>query len=170
MHHTCRIPLISKGITLCPQHHYLIIADLEIKPFVRPPPPTHSFRLAGSIDRQGFTKDILIFQIILNPPSSLEDLLSCYNSTLSYLLNTHAPLITKRSSHPTNPWFSSYLQAFKTFRSRLEHIYKRATDPASRAKALVNLKSATHRYHTLITAAKKKYYSSLIHSSSTNPR
>src|SRR6218665_3724757 len=40
----------------------------------------------------------------------------------------------------------------------------------SRAKALVNLKSATHRYHTLITAAKKKYYSSLIHSSSTNPR
>src|SRR6218665_2798204 len=36
--------------------------------------------------------------------------------------------------------------------------------------SLVNLKSATHRYHTLITAAKKKYYSSLIHSSSTNPR
>src|SRR6218665_2267215 len=36
--------------------------------------------------------------------------------------------------------------------------------------SLVNLKSATHRYHTLITAAKKKYYSSLIHCSSTNPR
>src|SRR6218665_1654430 len=68
------------------------------------------------------------------------------------------------------PWFTSYLQAFNPFRRRLEHIYKRATDPASRAKALVNLKSATHRYHTLITAAKKKYYSSLIHSSSTNPQ
>src|SRR6218665_146756 len=99
----------------------------------------------------------------LNLHLHLIHLLSCYNSTLSDLLNTHAPLITKRSSHPTNLWFTSYLQAFKTFRRRLEHIYKRATDPASRAKALVNLKSATHRYHTLITAAKKKYYSSLIH-------
>src|SRR6218665_745143 len=66
--------------------HYLIIADLEIKPFVRPPPPTHSFRLTGSIDRQAFNKDILVSQLILNPPSSLEDLLSCYNSTLSDLL------------------------------------------------------------------------------------
>src|SRR6218665_2465971 len=25
--------------------HFLIMADLEIKPFVRPPPPTQSFRL-----------------------------------------------------------------------------------------------------------------------------
>src|SRR6218665_1828128 len=30
--------------------------------------------------------------------NSLEDLLSCYNSTLSNLLNIHAPLITKQSS------------------------------------------------------------------------
>src|SRR6218665_2227639 len=37
-------------------------------------------------------------------------------------------------------------------------------------KPWTTLKSATHRYHTLITAAKNKYYSSLIHSSSTNPR
>src|SRR6218665_3527882 len=49
--------------------HYLIIADLEIKPFVRPPPPPHSFRLTGPIDRQAFTKDILDSQLILNPPS-----------------------------------------------------------------------------------------------------
>src|SRR6218665_2222049 len=37
-------------------------------------------------------------------------------------------------------------------------------------EALTNLKSATHRYHKLIIAAKQKYYSSLIHSSSSNPR
>src|SRR6218665_2361247 len=44
------------------------------------------------------------------------------------------------------------------------------TLPLEQKPCMVNLKSATHRYHTLITAAKKKYYSSLIHSSSTNPR
>src|SRR6218665_1612252 len=46
----------------------------------------------------------------------------------------------------------------------------RTIDPASRAEALTNLKSATHRYHKLVIAAKQKYYSSLIHSSSSNPR
>ena len=150
--------------------HYLIIADLEIKPFARPPPSTHSFRRAGSIDSQAFMKDILSSQLVLNPPSSLDDLLSCYNSTLSNLLDIHAPLITKPSSHAVNPWFTSYLQAFKTFRRRLQHIYKGATDSLSREKALSSLKSATHRYHKLIAATKRKYYSSLIHSSSSSPR
>src|SRR6218665_90970 len=91
-------------------------------------------------------------------------------STLSNLPNIHAPLITKQSSHENNPWFTSYIQAFKTFRRHLEHVYKRTTDPASRTEALANLKSATHRYHKLVIAAKQKYYSSLIHSSSSNPR
>src|SRR6218665_2894951 len=142
--------------------HFLIMADLEIKPFVRPPPPTHSFRLTGSIDRPAFIKNILDSQLILNPPSSLEDLLSCYNSTLSNLLNIHAPLITKQSSHANNLWFTSYIQAFKSFRRHLEHVYKRTIDPASRAEALTNLKSATHRYHKLVIAAKQKYTSFLL--------
>src|SRR6218665_3615637 len=150
--------------------HFLIMADHEIKPFVRPPPPTPSFRLTGSIDRPALIKNILDSQLILNPPSSLEDLLSCYNSTLSNLLNIHAPLITKQSSHANNPWFTSYIQAFKSFRRHLEHVYKRTIDPASRAEALTNLKSATHRYHKLVIAAKQKYYSSLIHASSPTPR
>src|SRR6218665_2905575 len=148
----------------------IIMADLEIKPFVRPPPSSHSFRLTGFIDRPAFIKNILYSHLILNPPSSLKDLLSCYNSTLSNLLNIHAPLITKQSSNANNPWFSSYIQSFKTFHRHLKHVYKRTTDHTSRAEALTNLKSATHRYHKLIIAAKQKYYSLLIHSSSSNPR
>src|SRR6218665_3493812 len=120
------------------------MADLEIKPFVRPPPPTHSFRLTGSIDRPAFIKNILDSQLILNPPFSLEDLLSCYNSTISNLLDIHAPLITEQSSHANNPWFPSYIQAFKTFRRHLEHVYNPTIDPTSRAEALTNLQSVTH--------------------------
>src|ERR1043165_3893475 len=146
------------------------MADLEIKPFPRLPPSTHSFRLICSIDYQVFTKDILHSQLVLDPPSSLDDFLSCYNSTLSDLLDIHAPLITKLSSYASNPWFTSYLQAFKTFRRHLEHTYQITTDPTSRAKTLTTLKSVTNIYHKLIAAAKKKYYSSPIHSSSSNPR
>src|SRR6218665_2269840 len=121
----------------------IIISSWQVSKLL--PPPTHSFRLTGSIDRPAFIKNILDSQLILNPPSFLEDLLSCYNSTLSNLLNIHAPLITKQSSHAKNPWFTSYIQAFKIFRRHLEHVYNCTIDPASRAEALTNLKSATHR-------------------------
>src|SRR6218665_3983057 len=147
------------------------MADLEIKPLVRPPPPTSSFHLTGYIDRPAFIKNILDSQLILNPPSSVEDLVYIlYNSTLSNLLDIHAPLITEQSSHANNPWFTSYIQAFKTFRRHLVHVYNRTIYPTSRAEALTNLQSVTHRYHKLIIAAKQKYYSSLIHSSSSKPR
>src|SRR6218665_1513026 len=101
---------------------------------------------------------------------------------LSALLNTHAPLISKHSSHSTNPWFTSgsymYLQAFKTLRRRLEYIYKRAMDPAMaciQSKSPhqpFTLKSATHRYHnyTHHYCQEEIVYSSLTHSSSINPR
>src|ERR1043165_5817506 len=125
------------------------MADLEIKPFPRPPPSTHSFRLIGSIDYQAFTKDILHSQLVLNPPSSVDDLLSCYNSTLSDLLDIHAPLITKLSSHTSNLCFTFYLQAFKTFRRHFKHTYQSITNPTSRAKALTTLKSVTNIYHKL---------------------
>src|SRR6218665_3297169 len=78
--------LLSTSLTITSS-----FADLEIEPFVRPLLPTHYFSLTGSIDRPAFIKNILDSQLILNPPSSLEDLLSCYNSTLSNPLNTHAP-------------------------------------------------------------------------------
>src|SRR6218665_866468 len=78
---------------------------------------------------------------------------------------------SSRNNLLTPTTLSSYHLVFKTFRRHLEHVYKRAIDPAHRVKALTNLKSATHRYHkTIVTAANKKYYSSLIHSSSSNPR
>src|SRR6218665_3347799 len=90
------------------------MADLEIKPFVRPPPPTHSFRLTGSIDRAAFINNIHDSQIILNPPSSLEDLLPCYNSTLSNLLNIHPPLFTSllTPTTPGSPHTSKHLKLF----------------------------------------------------------
>src|SRR6218665_3593738 len=89
--HTLDLLITSTASLLSPKRsesafnitdHFLIMADLEIKPFLRPP-PTHSFRLTGCIDRPAFIKNILDSQLILNPPSSLEHLLSCYNSTLS---------------------------------------------------------------------------------------
>src|SRR6218665_618729 len=77
--------------------------------------------------------------LVLNPPSSLDDFLSSYNATLFALLDKHAPIITKSGSHFHNPWYTSYFQAFKSLRRRLERTYKRTRDP----QVLSALKSAT---------------------------
>ena len=65
-----------------------------------------------------------------------------------------------------NPWYTSYFQAFKSFRQRLERTYKRTRDPQLPSE----LKSATNRHHHLLATAKKKFYSSLVHSRSSKPR
>jgi len=92
--------------------------------------------------------------------------LCSYNASLSLLLDKHAPIITKIGSHSHNPWYTSYLQAFKSFRRRPERTYKRTRDP----QVLSALKSAKNRYYHLLATAKNRFYSSLVHSRSSNPR
>ena len=44
----------------------------------------------------------------LNGPNTLDDLVDCNNSTLSSLLDRHAPLLTKRFKvRPLVPWFNN---------------------------------------------------------------
>src|SRR6218665_3539208 len=129
-----------------PSDHYPIFTLLNILPTPRPAPAPHSFRRISSINIEAFMRDLFSSDLVLNPPSSLDDLLCSYNATLSSLLDKHAPIITKSGSHSNNPWYTSYLQAFKSFRRRLERTYvcyKRTRDP----QLLSELKSATNRYH-----------------------
>src|SRR6218665_618399 len=132
--------------------YFLILAQC-------PAPSSHSFRRSSSINIEAFMRDLSSSDLVLNPLCPLDDLLCSYNATLSSLLDKHAPIITKSRSHSNNPWYTSYLQAFKSFRRRLEHTYKRTRDP----QLLSELKSATNRYHHLLATAKKKFYSSLVH-------
>jgi hypothetical protein len=53
--------------------------------------------------------------LIHNPPSSLLELVDCYNFTRSNLLNKHAPLKIKAVySRPSKPWFTPHLHAWHT--------------------------------------------------------
>ena len=76
----------------------------------------HSFRRYHSIDIDSFLADLQCSRLITNPPKSLGSLLITYNTTLSFLLDKHAPVITRFSSckSKSNPWFTSTLRAFKS--------------------------------------------------------
>jgi len=67
----------------------------------------HITRAIRAINITEFCHDILSSCLITHPPSTLTDLVDCYNSTLSQLLNKHAPLKSKITrTKPRNPWYT----------------------------------------------------------------
>ena len=93
--------------------------------------------------------------------------MDCYNSTLSGLLDKHAPLKPKVfRAKPANPWFTPLLRKLKTAKRHLERIWSSSHSQQD----LKNLRSATNHYHSAIIKAKRTYNSLLISSSISNPR
>ena len=74
-----------------------------------------------------FLADLQCSPLITNPSKSLGSLMIAYNTTLSSLLDKHAPVITRFSSRKSksNPWFTSTLRAFKSTVHHAENIWKR---------------------------------------------
>ena len=136
----------------------------------RPPPlvlVTRFFRCLKSINLFKFQLDISSSTLITNPPSSLSELVSCYNNTLSSLLDKHAPLKSKIiSQKPDNPWFTPALHNLKSSCRRLHRIWSSSHS----ATDLSNLRTASNHYHAAILKAKRTYYNSLITSNKSNPK
>jgi len=119
-----------------------------------------------SISVPKFTRDILHSRLITHPPSNLSDLVDAYNTTLSTLLDAHAPLKTKTiRAKPVNKWFTPALSTLKSARRHIERLWLRTRSPHQ----LKLLRTATNKYHSAIIDAKKRFNASLVSSSSANP-
>ena len=150
-----------------PSDHYALLSTLDIP--VPPPRPqvSHSFRRIKSINIPDFISDLSSSDLILSPPSILEDLVNLYNTTLTLILDKHAPLITKVTHSPKlNPWFTPALKVLKKTRRKLEHKWKSLPSLAN----LTAFRKANNTYHNAIIAAKKLYNSHLIADNISNPR
>ena len=104
-------PVIDHS-SVSPSDHFPIFSALSLSPV--PPPPLSQliFRCMKSISVPKFTRDILHSRLITHPPPKLSDLVDAYNTTLSTLLEAHAPIKTKTSrirSKPINKWFTPAL-------------------------------------------------------------
>jgi exonuclease III len=159
-------PVIDYSL-VSPSDHYPIFSTLTISPLPPPSLSEFSFRCLKSINISKFTRDILNSRLITHPPTNLSDLVDSYNTTLSSLLDKHAPLKTKtiRAKTP-NPWFTPALAKLKSARRHLEKVWLRTRS----FHDLQPLRTATNAYHSSIIRAKKLFNSSLISSSSSNPR
>ena len=58
------------------------------------------------------SRKVLLSSLVTNPPESLSHLVDLYDSTLSNLLDKHAPIVTKQSARvtPSKPWFTDSLR------------------------------------------------------------
>jgi len=112
--------------------------------------------LKGCMDIGSFVTDLKSSQLISDPPKSLGPLLSACNTTLSSLLDKHAPIVNKLSSRqsPSNPWFTATLCAFRSTLRHAENIWKRTQSAADWS----SFKSLRNQYHKLIFSSKKEYY------------
>ena len=149
-----------------PSDHYPLFTSLTIKPPIHPF-SVHSFRSVNSINVDQFIRDISISRLITHPPSTLNELLHSYNSTLSFIFNKHAPLKTKIvKSKNSQPWFTPALSKLKSARRHLERLWSRTHSSVD----LQRLRSTTNHYHAAIIRAKKLYNSTLISSNISEPR
>ena len=150
-----------------PSDHFALLSVISTQSPPLHPVVQHSFRRINAINIDDFISDLSTSELLLDPPSELDELVDCYNSTLINILNGHAPLITKpiRSSK-SNPWYTPALHALKKTRRTLERQCRSLPTLAN----LAALRKASNHYHHAILAAKKLYHSNLISSNSSNPR
>jgi len=141
-------------LPISPTDHFPIICSLKITNSPNAPINKHLTRALRATNITEFCHDILSSCLITHPPSTFSDLVDCYNSTLSQLLNKHAPLKSKIiRSKPRNPWYTLAQKNFKLLNVTLDvsgHVLIH----------LKNLRSATNHYHAAITKAKQTYNSS----------
>ena len=64
------------------------------------------YRKLKSIHSKLFAEDIRNSTLCIDPPDDLDDIVNCYNATLSSLLNKHVPIQSRKmTSKPRPPWF-----------------------------------------------------------------
>ena len=84
--------------------------------FSNPTAKKVSYRKINSIDYEQFKSDLCASELLRNTPSHLDDLVNTYNTTLSPLLDKHAPPALRLRSvvHRTRvPWFTAEIRSYK---------------------------------------------------------
>ena len=108
-----------------------------------------TFRHLHSIDHTAFLNDLQKTSLVTNP-ESLSDLVDLYDSTLSNLLDKRAPIVTKRSVTPSQPWFTDSLRTARRECCHAESAYRSTRSYLDYAV----YKTLRNRYHKLVVATK----------------
>ena len=111
--------------------------------------------------------DLANSDLLIQPKSTLWELVNQYNGTLSKLLDKHDPKQTKRVQvRPPSPWMSHEIFVAKRRRRYLERIWRQTRSLLDRSRYTKQLHICNH----MMSKAKSDYYAHFISTNSENPR
>ena len=106
-------------------------------------------------------------KLCLNSPNTLEDLVDSFNSTLSSLLDHHAPLLTKRFKiRPLVPWFNNGIKQARKERRRREKKWARTGSGSD----FLEFKSKRNYTTYLMNTVPREFFKEFIDKNSSNPK
>ena len=112
---------------------------------------TVSFRRYHKIDKEKMKADLLASELINNPSKGPDTLYKLYHSTLSTLIDKHAPLHTKHTKAKYTPgWVNDTAIAAKETKRLLEHIWRRDKSTFNRSQYMQKV----HQYNRICMQAK----------------
>jgi len=147
--------------------HRFISSTLSIPTNSRPPRVIKPTRKINSINITNFSNDILASTLYTSPASTLAPYLDQFSSTLTALLDKHAPLKTTSClSRPHKPFITPEIKKEKSKRSKLETIFRRNKTPQNDT----NFKEQAKIVSKLITAARRTFFRNTISTCSQQPK
>jgi hypothetical protein len=147
--------------------HSLLIARYSVTQSLAPVRQRICRRKWRSLNIDSYTKDLMTSELICNPPEDVNALFDCYNTTLSTLLDKHAPtvLVTKYA-RPASPWFDTECHLVKTKTRKLEKLYR--ANPNSVTE--LAWRSQFRRQRVMFQSKFSSYWTSAIKSSAKNSK
>ena len=117
------------------------------------------FRKLKQINVEAFKSDLKASDLCTTSWSNLDDMVKCYDETLTGLLESHAPLKTKVIVvRPRVPWFSEELKRVKSKRRKKERKMLKTGNKCDRD----TYRCVCNQYSALLKKAKGLYYTDLI--------
>ena len=106
--------------------HFALLVSLNVPIKIRPPTIYKTIREIGKINIDQLKKDIQDSDLINSPAETLSELTEQFASTLTDLLDKHAPSKSIRcTDKPKKPWITPEIKTAKKLRSKLETKYRR---------------------------------------------
>ena len=119
------------------------------------------------VDLGALSDEISSSELCANTPDTLNELVLCYNSTLSSALDRHAPLITKTiPARPLVPWFNDEIKEARRLRRRAERRWRRSgldTD-------LLTYKAIKNKTNNLMNEARRVFFTEFVEENCNDQR
>ncbi|XP_022791543.1 uncharacterized protein LOC111330846 [Stylophora pistillata] len=146
--------------------HFTVLCDLALS---KPSPKNEqiSYRKLKAIKIEDFKQDLSTSELCNYSPDSLNDLVECYNDTLSQVLERHAPLRSKViRSRPLVPWFNEDIKNARREKRKAERKWRRS----GKHDDMLSYKKIKNTTNRLMNEARSQYYHDFINDNSSNQK